>query len=497
MQILRAMALVATGIWAAIGAGGATPDAVRDSVVKIFAPQSPPNMFRPWEVRPAQEATGSGVLIEGGRILTNAHVVKDAQQIYVQPNRSSERLDAKVEYFAEDCDLATLKVEDAESLAKLTPVALSEELPRLQVKVEVLGYPTGGDTLSVTEGVVSRIEYAPYYGHTALLRIQVDAAINPGNSGGPVVVDGKLVGVVFSRLSQSDNIGYVIPTQVVRHFLEDFDKDGDFDGFPSIDLNLSSLENPAMRDFLKLKREQTGVVVHRVNGPNLQDLLKPWDVITACDGVSIDNLGMVTIENDLRVAWPYLLSRKAAGTSITLSVIRQGGAAIDVEAPTSAQPDRIVQHMKQQRPTYFMYGGIVFSPVTQELITQGGPRFMAYLGAEGRIIPRRINEYRPEPGMELVVCTADILPNKVNKGYKVDPLSVCTHVNDEPVKNLAHLIQLVKKNQDQPFIVFRFEDEFVEKVVLNPKDVAEAQMQILQQNQISSACSPDLKDLWP
>ena len=85
---------------------------VRQSVVKIFSSQSPPNMFRPWEVTPPTELTGSGVVIEGGRVLTSAHVVAYAQQIYVQPNESSDKLDATVEFLSRDCDLATLTIDE-------------------------------------------------------------------------------------------------------------------------------------------------------------------------------------------------------------------------------------------------------------------------------------------------------------------------------------------------------------------------------------------------
>ncbi|MGE3182160.1 MAG: trypsin-like peptidase domain-containing protein [Phycisphaerae bacterium] len=467
---------------------------VRDSIVKIFASQSPPNMFRPWEVRPAQEATGSGVVIEGGRILTNAHVVKDAQQIYVQPNQSSDRLDATVEYISEDCDLATLRIDDAEAIKDLPPIPFAEGIPTLQTKVEVIGYPTGGDTVSVTEGVVSRIEYAPYYGETALLRIQVDAAINPGNSGGAAVDNGKIVGIVFSRLSTGDNIGYLIPVEVIQHFLQDW-SDEKFDGFPKIDLNSATLENPAMRDFLKLQREDTGVVVHRVNQPTLQELIQPWDVIAACEGVEIDNLGMIPIENNLRVAWPYLISKKSANESIKLTIIRDGERR-EIDVPTVTQPNRLIRHMEGDRPTYFIYGGIVFTPVTSELLLQAGPNALAYLAASGRLITRRINDYL-EPGsdFELVATCSRMLPHKLNKGYQLDPLSVLTHVNETPIRNIKHLMKVIQENE-KDYLIFRFEDEYEEKIVFEPKEVIKNQSQILDINNISAATSRDLRDLW-
>ena len=119
-----------------------------------------------------------------------------------------------------------------------------------------------------------------------------------------------------------------------------------------------------------------------------------------------------------------------------------------------------------------------------------------HIGTSGRLITRRINEYRTTPDFELVATCSPILPHKINKGYRLDALSIVTHVNDTPVKNLRHMIELIKANKE-PFIIFRFEDEYEEKIVLDPKEVEANNAQILLQNNIPAACSADLRDLWP
>src|SRR4029077_15049312 len=111
-----------------------------------------------------------------------------------------------------------------------TPLEIGE-LPNLQDVVVALGYPTGGDKLSITEGVVSRVEIIPYtQSARKLLAVQIDAAINPGNSGGPILKNGKLVGIAMQVMTNSQNIGYMIPTPVINHFLDDF-ADNKYDGF--------------------------------------------------------------------------------------------------------------------------------------------------------------------------------------------------------------------------------------------------------------------------
>ena len=136
----------------------------------------------------------------------------------------------------------------------------AEKLPAVRDTVNVYGYPTGGTELSVTEGIVSRIEFTHYHYFTMGLRIQVDAALNPGNSGGPAVSDGKLVGLVFSHIPSAQNIGYLIPVEEIRMFLEDIG-DGKYDGKPRILDDFQTVENDALRKRLGLPKGITGMMV--------------------------------------------------------------------------------------------------------------------------------------------------------------------------------------------------------------------------------------------
>ena len=137
---------------------------------------------------------------------------------------------------------------------------LLEELPRVKDTINVYGYPTGGTELSVTQGIVSRIEYTDYYYQTTGLRIQVDAALNFGNSGGPAVSDGKLVGLVFSLIQNAQNIGYLIPVEEIQLFLKDV-ADGVYDGKPQLNDLVQTVENDALRQRLGLPKGINGVMV--------------------------------------------------------------------------------------------------------------------------------------------------------------------------------------------------------------------------------------------
>lgn len=109
----------------------------------------------------------------------------------------------------------------------------------------------------MTAGVVSRIEDTSYvHGSTHLLAIQIDAAINSGNSGGPVFNDkGELVGMAFQSFSGSDveNVGWVIPSSVIAHFLEDYERNARYTGFPLLGVTWQGLESRALKRHLRMK----------------------------------------------------------------------------------------------------------------------------------------------------------------------------------------------------------------------------------------------------
>ena len=293
-------------------------DQIRDLVVKIHAVHHTPDVLRPWTKNSPQQVKGSGVVIEGRRILTNAHVVRYASQIYVQPNQSAERIPARVEAMTPSMDLAVLKLDDESFFEKRGTLPFAEELPRVKDNINVYGYPTGGSELSVTQGIVSRIEYTDYYFQTSGLRIQVDAALNFGNSGGPAVSDGKLVGLVFSLIQNAQSIGYLIPVEEIQLFLTDI-ADGKYDSKPQLYEYLQTVENQALPKTRSRRREWShGHGTYRQD-PNYP--LKEWDVITQIGNTPIDSEGKVAVRYDLAFR-PYLVQKLAKDGYIDVTVFR-------------------------------------------------------------------------------------------------------------------------------------------------------------------------------
>ena len=176
---------------------------VRDSVVKIYTVCNQPDYDNPWNPLGHESISGSGCVINGNRILTNAHMVSDQTFIQVRLHGKPKKYTAHIIAVCHEADLALLGVKDPTFFKGVTPLKLGE-LPEVQQEVMVYGFPCGGDALSSTKGVISRIEHQEYVHSTIeLLAAQIDAAVNPGNSGGPVIVGGRVVSVVMRACSSS------------------------------------------------------------------------------------------------------------------------------------------------------------------------------------------------------------------------------------------------------------------------------------------------------
>jgi S1-C subfamily serine protease len=468
---------------------------IRESVVKISATMRYPDVTRPWTKQSPQDASGTGVVIEGKRILTNAHVVLYASQLFVESYQSSDKLPARVEAVSPGIDLAVLKIDDESFFDKRPPLPRTSALPEVKETVLVYGYPQGGSTLSVTKGIVSRIEFAGYNEGLSGVRVQVDAAINPGNSGGPALIDGKMVGLIFSKLSQSDNIGYIIPSEEIDIFLKDV-ADGVYDGKPAIHESLQTLENDALRSFLKIDKKAQGMVVHAADPSNSNDPLKPFDLITKIGTHEIDNKGMVKINDNLRLNFLYLIQKLIKDGKVPLTVIRDG-KSLPIELPAKLHYPTLIPSLKGKYPSYFIYGPLVFSPVTSEFTAAFDRRGAVYavLAITGSPLALRRGDLPKFEGEELVVVSSPMFPHRIGKGYDNPFSKIVKEVNGIPIKNLRHFVEVLRDSK-QKFTTIRFADKFSETMVFDHQEALKATDEILSDNGIREQASEDLAAVW-
>lgn len=485
---------------AAPAAPAATPSvpplpAIEQSVVKVFVTFRNPDPYKPWSKAAPQSRAGSGVIIEGKRILTNAHVVNYASQVEVQASQSGNKVTAKVVAVARGLDLALLELDDPSFFDQRPPVPRSTELPDGRQQVYAYGYPVGGNSLSTTGGIVSRTEFVSYGNASSGLRIQVDAPINPGNSGGPVISGNRMIGLAFSGMTNAQNIGYVIPNEEIELFLKDV-ADGRYDGKPQLHDGIQTLENPAMRAYLKLDPSVQGALVHRPASDAASWPLKELDVITHIGEYPIDNQGMVKLGNQLRVRFPYRVQQVAKDGLIPLTVIR-GGKTLQVKVPVAGGRPTLIKDLDGGYPSYFIYGPLVFSRATLEFTSfiRANPMFMFSYAYNANPLVTEVGSTPSAQKEELVVLSSPFFPHKLVNGYGNRVGSVVESVNGKPVRSLQHLVELLRDLRDE-HLVLRFDQRIGETMVLPRQALLDATESILADNDVRSQGSEDMMKVW-
>jgi S1-C subfamily serine protease len=389
----------------------AQPNELRKSVARINTTAQEANYRIPWLPGNSGGGSGTGWVVEGDRLVTNAHVVSNARFITLEKENDPKKYVATVEHIAHDCDLALLKVQETSFFVGTKPLPLGG-LPELESMVSVFGYPIGGDRLSVTQGVVSRIDFRTYTHSTvdSHLSIQIDAAINPGNSGGPVMQDGKVVGVAFQGYSGdvAQNVGYMIPVPVIRHFLKDIE-DGRYDRYMDLSIGFFNTLNPAMRKALGLTDDDRGVMVSNVQEAGVcAGVLQAGDVLLAIDGHEITSDGMVMLEGE-RVLLSEVAERKYLGDTVKLSILREK-KPLEVEVTFDrAWPFTLQAQQYEQQPRYVLFGGLLFQPLSRNLLGAYSFDNLRISYFYDHFITKEI--YRQHP--EIVILTA-ILPDPLN-----------------------------------------------------------------------------------
>ena len=437
----------------------------RSSIVKIYTVSVEPFYSVPWTMDATTLSSGSGCVIKGNRILTNAHVVSDQTFIQVRLYGKAEKYTAKVLAVSHESDLAILTVENSAFFDDVKPLEIGE-LPEIQQNVSVYGFPEGGDTLSVTSGVVSRIEHSEYvHSQIKLLTAQIDAPVNPGNSGGPVIVDNRISGIVMQVIEDSQSIGYMVPAPIINHFLNDL-KDYHYDGFPALGILYQKMENKALKKKYGLFNKQSGVLITSVcPGSSVEGSLKIDDIILSIEDNIISGDGTIEFRPNERTSLEYFVQKHQVGEKIKLNVMRKGMVKkIHLSLKSSAEKFSLVPRQQYDiKPSYYIYGGFVFMPLTRNYlmmwddpITDAPSKFLT-LYKHGKL--QSINN-------EIVVLS-QVLPGEVNKGYHNYSDLIITHVDGNRINNLKNLIQIVENNREKEFV--EFETKEGTKFVLDRK----------------------------
>jgi S1-C subfamily serine protease len=465
--------------------------AVERSIIKIYTTAAAPDYFTPWRLLTPSQSSGSGSVISGNRILTNAHVVANASYVQVQKHNDPTRYTARVVFVSHASDLALVTVDDPAFFADLEALAIGD-LPDPHEEVYVFGYPIGGRTLSITKGILSRVEQQ-IYAHSGdfLLAGQIDAAINPGNSGGPVIVDQEIVGVVMQANSggRAENLGYFVPPDIIRHVLTDAE-DGSYDGFPDLGFRTQDLESPAAKEAYGLAPEQTGVLVIKVfEDSPAYGLLQENDVVLKIAGFDVAGDSTISVNPSLQTNYKYAIDLRQIGDEIDLEISRGGQpqTLTLVAQKRQASYSLVKGEAFDEIPEYYVYGGVLFVPLNMNLIMRWGADW-------NRTAPVNLLQARSEwtsPERRELVVALQVLAADVNLGYHDLRNWVVDTVNGQPIRDFADFTQKLRANTAS-HVVFRNDSGY--QVVIDHADALASEQAILDQYRIPSAWSEGLFD---
>lgn len=430
---------------------------IRSAVVKVRNISQRPSYSSPWKDYNFSKQRGSGVIISGQRILTSAHLVSDSKYLEIEKENSGIPYRGVVSFIGHDCDLALVDVPDKSFFEGTTSLSFSEKIPELGSVVFAYGFPTGGRRISVTRGVVSRIDTTSYShsGRDIHLILQIDAAINSGNSGGPVLQNGKIIGIAFQVVKTSENVGHVIPITVIDHFLNDI-KDGQYDGYPELGIVHSNLLNEAYRRYLKLSPDRTGVLVCDVfDNCSAAGIIQPQDIFLSIDDHPIRNDRTILVAGNSYFL-EEVVERKQVGQTVEFEILRKG-KKLRCRVPLIKSREKMERsNTYDKRPEYFVSGGFIFEPLSREYLKTWGDSW--WNKANKRLLYYYNYYYKGKTYLDKpeVIVLIRVLPAPVNRYYSGLDNKVVKKVNGREIKSLAGLVDALEKNKEK-YQILEFE----------------------------------------
>lgn len=383
--------------------------------------------------------SGTGMIISGNRILTNAHVVSNSSYLKVKHFNSSKFYKAEVQYLGFDCDLAILKVEEDEFFSGVEPLEISEVSPALGSNLLILGYPGGDENITLENGNVSRVERVRYSfsGLDYRKAIRVNANIIPGYSGGPAIQNGRVVGITFQVSQSQGNVAYLIPPEIINHFLKDVE-DGTYHGFPFPGFSFQNGHSSSLKSYLKIPEGLNGILINTIYpDSSFSDLLQPEDFVYKIDNSYLDGDGGIMDEIGGFIG--DLIEEKFIGDHIKLFFYRNG-KNYKVEGTLKRVPTLDI-YRQQNKSSSFLSGGFLFQPVNRALAGGDSKRLESSLRYHySYYIQDELYRFTDRD-----ILLSGIYPDPLNSKYASYRYKILESINDRTPSDLEDFKSLWKK----------------------------------------------------
>ncbi len=458
------------------------PAEYQNSVLQVYATTIEYDYTQPWAAPSQSSHRGSSFILNYNNqnfIVTNAHVAGKSRTLQVRFTEEAQKYSAKVILIEPDCDLALLDItKDKEKFwSKAKPLSLLDRMFKVGEKLNVCGFPMGGNELCVTEGQVSRIEVSSYVesvsggSEVELLQGQVSAAINPGNSGGPVLSNKKVIGVAFQGSDCGEGLGYIIPPPVLKHFLNK-------SLFPGLAIEIQEIKNEITKKYLKLSKDETGVVINKVHKlSSANKLLKKHDVIMSIDGIQVNDDGTISTEFSNRINYKHLISMKNIGDPLVLQIKRNGvKLSITVNLYNKSGTTCIVPpEERENKPSYIVESGVVLMPVTGNYVEMDNIDV--------------VDESKPKNKLwQQIVIVKEVLNSSFIEEVPDLEDQRIKLINNKKINNMRDAVQVLRNNKEQFHSV-----EFMNKQLLViPNLTVIERSTLFKELGIDKPCSDDL-----
>ena len=423
---------------------------VRDTVVQVVTQMAGVDLLQPYKPPAQGTAYGSGFFVnEQGDLVTNAHVVSQAESVWIQiPSLGKRIIDVEVVGISPERDLALLRVTPdgldviRTELGSVPYLSFGDsDLVRRSDEVLALGYPLGQQSLKSTTGVISGREH-----HL----IQTSAPINPGSSGGPLLnVKGEVVGINSSGIAKAQNVGYAIPINDLKIVLPDLYK-------------IKVLRKPflgvlfnngteALTEYLGNPQPGGCYVVEVVKGSTLDKAgILRGDMIYEIDGHQVDIFGEMSVPwSEDKISITDYASRLSIGEDLNLVVYRNGERKeLSVKFTAAALPEIRRIYPGYEDIDYEIFAGMIVMELTLNHIQLLGEH------ASGL---SKYAELKNQSEQALIIT--HIFPQ--SQLFRSRTLSLGTTINEVnglPVKTLDDFRQALRKGIGDKFLTILASD---------------------------------------
>ncbi len=409
------------------------------SIMVVRATLQEYNRLQPWEKETPRQARALGVYMGEGRVLTVGRAVRAATYVELMLPDSSRSVPARVLRYDEDTNLALLTVlheEDAGIFETCTALPLGEALNRGDVATYA-GLINGVEPVHVE----LRAEDA---GGDKVPHMVLRAArpLAEGQIGGsPVVREGKLSALCMTYKKAELQLS-VVNAEIIQRFLTQ-----ETPGVPVVGVQLTPLDDPVFRQYLKLDAAATGLYISKVvpGSAAAEAGVQVGDVLTAVDGMPVDNQGRCNHPRyGLYSAAVLLRGIRDRGQELPLTISRAGESReVMVKMDRAAVENALCRpEAPGCQPRYIMWGGMLFQPLSSTLLENLANHTNGVLPLHLQELANREEELRNKGYKELTGLTF-VLPTAATQGYEDLRFSQLLAVNGQQVNSFAELAALL------------------------------------------------------